>query len=73
MYAGRLGRRVRTSLAVRLDPGADTAVALATTVTLSFIYFFGARTDSALASFLVFTVLGTGITWCCCPLSTCWW
>jgi membrane protease YdiL (CAAX protease family) len=62
MYAGRLGRRVRTSLVVRLDPGADTASALATTVTFSFIYFFGARTDSALASFLVFTVLGTGIT-----------
>lgn len=61
MLARHLGARVRTILSVRLEPGADTALAFATAVAFSFCYFFGARTGSALASFLVFTVLGTGV------------
>ena len=61
MFAGRTGARIRTIFSVRLEPGTDTVLAFATAVAFSFIYFFGTRTDSMLASFLVFTVLGTGV------------
>lgn len=53
--------RVRRIFSTRFEPGADTALAFGTAVVFPFIYFFGAHTSSALASFLVFTVLGTGI------------
>lgn len=53
--------RLQNILSTRFEPGVDTALACATLVAFSFIYYFGTHTGSALASFLVFTVLGTGI------------
>lgn len=53
--------RVRRILSTRFEPGTDTALAFATATLFSFIYYFGTHTESAIASFLIFTVLGTGI------------
>ena len=53
--------RVRGILSTRFEPGTDTALAFATAILFSFIYYFGTHTGSAIASFLIFTVLGTGI------------
>jgi membrane protease YdiL (CAAX protease family) len=47
----------------------DTVLAFATAVAFSLTYFFSARIDSALASFLVFTVLGTGVVCVLLPVS----
>ncbi len=47
--------------AVRFRPRADTALALTTAVAFSFVYYIGARSQSALLSFLLFTVFGTGL------------
>lgn len=53
--------RVRRIFSTRFEPGADTALAFATVILFSFIYYFGTHTGSVIASFLIFTVLGTGI------------
>ena len=61
MFSGRTGARVRAIFSVRLEPGTDTVLAFATAVAFSFVYFFATHTESMLASFLVFTALGTGV------------
>lgn len=47
--------------ALRFRPGTDTAMAFATAVAFSFVYYAGSHTASSLISFLLFTVLGTGL------------
>ena len=61
MTLGLSESRIRRIFSIRFEPGKDTALAFATAVVFSFIYFFGTHTGSVLASFLIFTVLGTGI------------
>ena len=46
---------------VRFRPGADTALALATAVAFGVVYYTSARIESDLLSFLLFTVIGTGL------------
>lgn len=46
---------------VRFRPGADTALALATAVAFGVVYYSSAHIESDLLSFLLFTVLGTGL------------
>lgn len=56
-----MGTRIPTIVSARFDPGVDTVLAFATAILFSLIYYFGAHTKSAIASFVIFTVLGTGI------------
>ena len=57
----RVKRATARVFAVHFRPGTDTALALATAVAFFFVYFIGARIESSVLSFLLFTVVGTGL------------
>ncbi|MGF1472309.1 MAG: hypothetical protein ACFB50_11305 [Rubrobacteraceae bacterium] len=59
--SGSTESRIQIILSTRFEPGADTALAFATAILFSFIYYFGTHAENILVVFLVFTVLGTGI------------
>lgn len=60
-FSLQVRRGIATIFAVRFRPRADTALALATAVAFCFVYYIGAHSQSALLSFVLFTVFGTGL------------
>ena len=60
-FSLRVRRGAARVFAVHFRPGTDTALALTTAVAFSFVYYIDAHSQSALLTFLVFTVFGTGL------------